>query len=423
MNRYFASAAAAAFVVVATGVEAGEAEAQEFPDRVASQFDLGFYAGGSISSRWYDANAAFDEQAYKIGYAPIIGGQGTLWFTPTIGARLHLGYAPSRPPSQSDGFFDVFFFGDEFDDTGWPVNNWLYDLSLAFRPFITNPDVGDALASTYFFVGGGGYTANLAGDQDGRTEGCAAGMMQHGVCYPIEGNLAHVGQGTVGAGIGLVPLAGPVGLFGEVALHGYSSPVHTGPGWTDTPGFPAEGEDRFTVNTRIAAGINFAFGDLMPAPPPEPPADPTPPAPPPPAEREIEVCVIEANQLQNVDALFLPETNDTVVVVAGEQVPFSEAYPTDDTYAAGQDWFVQDDEIEFMDQTYVKFGLTRIIGVDELERIGDYEGVNVYSDSDPSMDMDMDMDDDDDAPDVIYIPTQPGCEFQPYQPDVIEVRG
>jgi hypothetical protein len=52
----------------------------------------------------------------------------------------------------------------------------------------------------------------------------------------------------------------------------------------------------------------------------------------------------------------------------------------------------------------VKFGLPRVLGTGEVSGAGMVHGVNVYAERGA-----------DARPDVIYVPTRPGCEFQPYQ--------
>jgi hypothetical protein len=55
----------------------------------------------------------------------------------------------------------------------------------------------------------------------------------------------------------------------------------------------------------------------------------------------------------------------------------------------------------------VKYGLPRVLGVNEVTRMGDYMGVPVFAETGATG-----------ATEVIYLPVRPGCEFQPYQLDV-----
>jgi hypothetical protein len=145
------------------------------------------------------------------------------------------------------------------------------------------------------------------------------------------------------------------------------------------------------------AGVKLALGNLAPPPPP-------------PAERPITVCVVQEGQLQQVDATFDPATGDTMV--AGQ--PFAQAYPATEGYAAGATWFINNEPIRFMNRTYVKFGLTRTVPAEQLTNVGTHEGVPVFADTEAEG-----------APEVIYLPVRPGCEFQPYpwEEPVRGVRG
>nr|MBA4159643.1 hypothetical protein [Gemmatimonadota bacterium] len=168
MKRTTILALAAALLAVGA---AENAQAQQMRDRPVSVFDLGIYAGGSVSSRWYESRTVQVEggettdvgesEAYKPGYAPAFGATATYWTTPILGFRLHYGYLPSRLPTLSEGFFDVFPDTGLTDRGTYILNNHLYDLSVVVRPFVMREDVGAVLGSTYFFLGGGGLTSNV----------------------------------------------------------------------------------------------------------------------------------------------------------------------------------------------------------------------------------------------------------------------
>ncbi|MEX2570958.1 MAG: hypothetical protein WD737_06605, partial [Gemmatimonadota bacterium] len=77
------------------------------------------------------------------------------------------------------------------------------------------------------------------------------------------------------------------------------------------------------------------------------------------------------------------------------------------------------DTMVYSDNTWVKFGVTRVIQPPQLQRVGDINGTSVFAEagSTPAA-----------APaapyDVLYVPVRPGCEFQPYQPRAaIQPRG
>lgn len=422
MKRIGTSAIAALLLVAGTGSTAGAQETM-MSERPVSRFDVGVYLGGSVTSRWYEtrqfqvttgqeATQTGDAQPYKIGYAPAVGALVNYWVTPRVGIRLHGAYMPSQVPFASDGFFDVF--PDSLGDSErYILNNYVYDASLVFRPFILRPDVSMLLSSVYAFIGGGGWTTNVAGSGPG----CEPTVLSHGACLPLDPEPATVGQGTAGAGINLFRLSDNLAIFGEVGAHVYDSPVHTGDSFLGGPATPADGaivpvaDDRYAVTTRVVAGLKLLLGDQLP------PAPPPPPPPPPPVEepamQAISVCVVDGTQLRNVDAMYNPSTGDTMVMVAGQEQPFSQAYPSTTGYASGQSWFINSDPITFNRRRFVKFGLPRVVSAEQLTRSGEYQGVSVFTEAGAE------------APfQVIYVPVRTGCEFQPYNAETeIRVRG
>lgn len=386
MKRLFAIATAAA---VAVG--ASEAEAQ-------SRFDLGIYGGYTWNTPWYQIEST--DQSYGISASPIFGAQTTYWATPTFGVRLNGGFMPSRFPHNDDSPIVA---------EGYPLNNYLVDLDLMFRPFTAS--TGDLMSSVYLWLGGGTFFTDVAGDPTppaGTEYVCVPAYRPVGACLSYEPGYASVGQGTIGIGADLMALTSGIGLYGEIGAHGYDSPMHT----RDDDNLPAgQASDEFAITTRGVLGLKVGFGSFAPpvvaVPPPAPRPTPPPPAPAPappaaPAERQIQFCVIQNGQLQNVTASFRPATNDTVV--GGR--PLSQAYPaTAPNYAAGANWFVQSDTLAFNNGTWVKFGVTRVIQPPQLQRVGETNGTPLFAEAGRQ------------APfDVVYVPVRPGCEFQPYQP-------
>jgi hypothetical protein len=160
------------------------------------------------------------------------------------------------------------------------------------------------------------------------------------------------------------------------------------------------------LNLHARAGLSLLLGVARPAPvmaPPPPPPAAVPPPPPPPTvvATTINVCVVENGMLRNVQAQYTSTTGDTTV--AGQA--FRTAYPsTTPPYAAGATWFIANEPVTFQNRRFVKFGLPRILGVTEVARAGEVNGVPVFAETGMTT-----------RPDVIYIPVRPGCEFQPYQ--------
>ncbi len=374
MKRLLTSALAVAVVAAGT---VGNAQAQE---RRASAFDLGIYAGGAYTTDWFEIN----DEGYSPELSGIFGATAAFFFTPTLGLRLHGAYMPQEYPG-----------GENFEpDYGLVVNSYLYDLDLVFRPWIASETAGNLMASTYFFLGGGGYTANIAGD--GPYPGCTEPLRfaSQGVCVSNMPTISTTGQGVVGLGADLFPVGSALALFIEAAVHGYDSPAHVSEN-------AANASDRFTVTPRLVLGLKAMFGNLIPPPPPA--VQPPPPPPPPVETRNIQVCVVQGGALSNVTAVYNTRTGDTTV--NGQR--FSTAYPATTGYSAGATWYINNEPITVNGRRYVKYGLPRVLGVSEVTRTADYMGVPVFAEAGATG-----------ATEVLYVPVRPGCEFQPYQLDV-----
>jgi len=85
--------------------------------------------------------------------------------------------------------------------------------------------------------------------------------------------------------------------------------------------------------------------------------------------------------------------------------PISQAFPLDSTYAANAPWLRGLEPLALLGDHYVMYGLPRILGTTDVVPITTFRGVTVFAERgvDPT------------RPEVIYIPTRPGCEFQPYE--------
>jgi hypothetical protein len=116
----------------------------------------------------------------------------------------------------------------------------------------------------------------------------------------------------------------------------------------------------------------------------------------------IRVCVIESTELREIEAQYNTMTGDTTV--AGRL--FGEVHPVGSAYAAAASWYVNNEAIEIDGARYVKYGLPRILGILEVTRFTEYQGVGIYAEPGAGG-----------APEVVYVPVRTGCEFQPYQRD------
>ncbi len=204
------------------------------------------------------------------------------------------------------------------------------------------------------------------------------------------------------SGFGVSGLAGlRVGIMGPLAVR-VDGVADYMPGHEPDP----------NLNLHARAGLSLLLGGrrapvAAPAPPPAvyapmvPP--PSPPSPPAPTAETINVCVVENGSLRGVPAQYASATGDTTV--AGRA--FAQAYPaTEPPYAAGAAWFIQGDGITVDGRRYVKYGLPRVLGMHEVTRSAEHQGVPVFTEGGAA------------RADVVYVPVRPGCEFQPYQTEV-----
>jgi hypothetical protein len=115
------------------------------------------------------------------------------------------------------------------------------------------------------------------------------------------------------------------------------------------------------------------------------------------------VCVVQGGALQQVTAQYNTTRGDTTY----QGRPFAQAFPATTGYAAGSTWYINNEPITVNGRRYVKYGLPRVLGVNEVTRVADVQGVTVFAEAGATG-----------ATEVIYVPVRPGCEFQPYQVDV-----
>ena len=155
----------------------------------------------------------------------------------------------------------------------------------------------------------------------------------------------------------------------------------------------------------LAAAALAAACARAPAPAPPPPIGPAVTVEPPQAPDSVFVCVIRNGDLAVVGAELDPATGDTLV--GGRR--FAEALPVTDEYAPTRRWYVDNEPLPFHEGRrpwYVKYGLPRFLAINEIVRVGEHDGIPVFGEiADPYWD----------SRGLLYVPTSPGCFFQPYQ--------
>lgn len=179
---------------------------------------------------------------------------------------------------------------------------------------------------------------------------------------------------------------------------------------------------------------------------------PAPPAAPPVEEERVTVCVIGPNVddwIGTVDAIYVPSTNDTLVVDNGDRVDIETAVG-DVMVVSETSWFSRGEPMTITvdDATaeYVTFGGGRIVEADDLAFLGTVNGLPVYADEQEvqsinpallqlgqgggdlqqALAANEDLMADFDEIQVLYVPLQPtGCVFQPVRrvEEVRKIRG
>jgi hypothetical protein len=393
--RMLAFMPVAGFALATSGAEA------QMPG-AASRADLRLYAAGVWSSPWLETQAG---TTFGTGLNPGFGGSGSYWFTPRLGARLQLGFIPSDLPQPSTA--EPFGPGGPPPTTfAGPVDNWLYDLSLAFRPFARPGQARSAVSSLYLFLGGGGFTADPPYPGD-----CVAAYTFGNACLATRWRDSTVPQLTAGAGATLLPVTRSLGLFTEVAGNVFSSPFQTGDFHAcDRPECMTQG--RTVAAVRLAGGVVLAFGQPRPAPartaPPPPAAAPAapvgPPAPPAAEGEPIRVCAVVAGIPRYLEA-FVQAPGDTIVITEqGIRRPLRSAHPMPAPTASGQDWFTRGESVFFAAQEYVPTGAPRHLEPLQLQRIGHYQAVPLFALREAVV-----------PPAAVFVPVRDGCTFQAYQ--------
>ncbi|HEX8394195.1 MAG TPA: hypothetical protein VF665_17765 [Longimicrobium sp.] len=83
---------------------------------------------------------------------------------------------------------------------------------------------------------------------------------------------------------------------------------------------------------------------------------------------------------------------------------FDGGYPSAAEYADGTAWFINNEVVPVLGRRFVKYGMPRILGINDVVPAATYQGVRVFVEAGPTG-----------APEVVYLPVRSGCEFQPYQ--------
>lgn len=433
----------AALAVTAVGLAgASSAEAQEYPDY---RFDIGVFGGGS----WYSAmldddhlGADMDDVRYKAGW--VTGAQLTWWATPRFGIRAHGAYSERPLTGGDDGAQDEN--GNLLSDINlWSVSGDLM-LRLTRDPWLW----GSAESRPYLALGAGGKNTNPAGDivvvsgagTDDETTGVYFDPTDDG--NPDNGffqmsQFTLMGLAALGTDL---RLSERFGLRLEVGDRFWDATLRSPESVANDPD---EDVGKVTHEIYGQLGAHFLLGLMEPevvAVAPAPPAPPAPAPEPEPVEESIMVCVVEENDVRMVEAIYLPEEGDTLVVVNGTRRPLSATLPRV-MMADDADWFVAGEPLQLelapaMTLEYTTWQSGRVIPADDLAYLGSVRGLPVFAAEDDVDDFRDELDDlreaemSDDLNDILderadlraefedieylYVPLQPtGCVFQTLQ--------
>jgi hypothetical protein len=162
-----------------------------------------------------------------------------------------------------------------------------------------------------------------------------------------------------------------------------------------------------TRTTRAALLISAIACSACAAPAAQAPAVPQPAAaaastPPVRICRCMRLCFVQKGRLVEIDIVWNPATGDTMTV---DSLPITQVAPLTGEYASVAGWYVNQDTITLRGRPFRRYGMERELGINEVEKVGEYRGVGVYGEAGHPQA----------AMSVVYLPTRPGCQFQPYE--------
>lgn len=435
---------AALAVTVVGFFGAPPADAQEYPDY---RFDIGVFGGGSWYSAMLDDDHLPDDTdavRYKAGW--VTGAQLTWWAAPRFGIRAH-GAFTERPLTGGDDGAQ-----DEDGNLLGDINLWSISGDLMLRPTAGPWMWGNVESRPYIALGVGGKNTNPAGDivvvPETGDEDETTGVYFDPTADGNDNGFFQMSQFTL---MGLAALGTDMRLsdnFGlrlEVGDRFWDATIRSPESIASDPD-----EDVGNVTHEIYGqlGAHLLLGLIQPEVVAVAPAPPAPPAPAPepepePVEEQITVCVIDPDGttgIRTVNAIYLPETGDTLVTVDGQRQPLANTLPTGVRIVDDADWFVQGEPLAIevaptVTLEYTTWQSGRVIPAEDLEYLGTVRGLPVYAAADDVRDFRSDLQElreaerSDDLDDILderadlrsefedieylYVPLQrTGCVFQ-----------
>jgi hypothetical protein len=127
---------------------------------------------------------------------------------------------------------------------------------------------------------------------------------------------------------------------------------------------------------------------------------------------KVQECIILDGVLKLMDIDYNMQTGEKTFLLNGVSQNYTDFWNTSKDYAGATKWYINNEAIVVKGVQYVKYGLPRILSTTDVVKTSSYKGVGVYAEPGSAT-----------APDIIYIPTITGCEFQPYQKEIIPCTG
>ncbi len=379
----------AALAVAVTGLfGAAPADAQDFPEY---KFDLGINGGFAWYSDMLDDEHLVDNgEDVKFESGWVLGLNGTYWFTPSIGLRANGAYS-ERPLVL--GSYDEIDTNDSSTDIIEDVNLWSVSGDLMFRPLADGYRMGGIASMPFIALGLGAKYTDIANEVDLGNDyrGVRFTETQTGNEFALVEEWQLMGLAALGTDL---RFSDRFALRLELGDRIWDSPLR-GPNFAADPD---EDVGKVQHELYLTLGAHFLMGLVPPpviAPAPAPPAPRPQPAPrPEPVEERIRVCVVDpgaTNGLRMVDAIYLPATRDTVVVMNGTRRAFNTTLPTV-TVANEADWFVRGEPLTVTltdDATieYTTWQSARMIEANQLTYLGTSRGLPVYASTDDVRDL------------------------------------
>lgn len=390
---------AIAAAVVGPMVVAAPASAQSW------KWDFGVQAGYARFTKSVNADslglaAGGDNEPYlRFENKVRFGGTLGYWFTKSVGIRANYKYSDN---SLMEGQSETKLIE--------PVNLHSGSGDLLFRLGQPRETWGGFEALPYLALGLGAKWANPTQDRqtcvesDGKGQECSVAQVAGGRPFALAEDKTIMGLVGLGADLRFSP---HMALSLEASDRIFRPQIAAAAATADPVVFEPNNDHRISKWTHelgVDVGLKFLFGLAAapmvavapaPAPPPPPPPAPMPAPAPPPAPREdaIQVCVVDptqANGLRMQNAIYLPASGDTMVVMNGSRVRLSQSVGNvmtvrnADWYVAGQPLTIN---INKDKMSYGTEGGAVMIESGKLAYLGTVNGYPVYANRDDVADV------------------------------------